>query len=172
MARDPAQPMPAAQRRAAGSTARAARDRAHIFPARAMPGWAGVERHQHCRHHLLHAVYHYPLFTHLQPSFHPSARRPASSHPCLPRGEPGAKGPSSPGACEEWARRGGAAATSPFLRDRALPGPITIDKPAAIVWAEQGEIPQVPQGAQGQPGDIPATAGASLSVHQVTNRWR
>lgn len=127
----------------ASSAVRAAWGTARLFPAHAMPEWAGAVRCQQCRHRLLHRVYHYPLLTHCRPSFHPHVRHPGSSCPCLPRGEPGAKGPSRPWACGERAWESHAGATSPFLWDWALPGSITVAKPAAIIWKEQGEIPQV-----------------------------
>lgn len=136
VAHSPSQPVPMAQHGGAGSAARAARGRACVFQAHALPGQAGAEQHQCCHRHLLHAVYHYPLFMHLRPSFHPPAGQPASSPPHLPCGEPRAKGRSSPGTCGEWALWGHAAAMSLFFWDQTLPGPITMDKPAAIVWGE------------------------------------
>lgn len=57
------------------------------------------------------------------------------------RGTAKGQRPLQPGAYGEQAWRGCAAATSLFVQDQALPGPITMDKPALIVWGEQGEIP-------------------------------
>lgn len=101
------------------------------------------------------------LRTSSQVSIHPQGAQSAPVHD-----SPGeSQGPKAPPAQQLW----GVGIEGPHSHHILMPPSlgtlrtITTDKPAAVVWGEQVEIPWVPQGAS-------ATAGPSLSLQQVTNQ--